>query len=468
MELALKGLGKVQEDLKKAKASVEDLVKSAEKIGSTGAKVFFGTAAAIGKFVQTADPKGFEDFQVALYSLQIQLGRMFVPLLRETTQRIQQLVKWFKSLSDDTREQVLHWTKVTLVASGFLAVLPRIISIASSVGTAFKAVQGAMALLTANPIVAVIAAIIGLFAATEQGRAVLGKVFTLLADTFGKVMEALQPLLTTLAEVFGEIVDAISPLFEIVSSLLDMLQPFIEIMAGLFKAVAGAIKVVMELLKPLLALIKTIFGIFAALFSSLSSASGSAGSAAGSAYFVGLVMEIRAGKKTVQDAMMEIQNDSVTKFATMGKKELDELKARAKTAKFKEEFSGEDSTVASRLRLTMQGAKVSDEDIFKFYVKEQQDRLRAALNAANKVGGKGDPNKFRGEVRQQGAGQYTDLLGAFKKLQAGAVETPEARRQREQLDQAKKQTKIAEDVKKGIEDIANKVGDTLGRILFGH
>src|SRR5438552_1871537 len=102
VEVALKGLQKVQAQIASfgasvqskmevAKVSVDKLNSSLAAIGSVSTKVFFGGIAAMAGFLKMADPKGFEDLTVALAKVSIQLGRFFVPLLAQATEKIEAL-----------------------------------------------------------------------------------------------------------------------------------------------------------------------------------------------------------------------------------------------------------------------------------------------------------------------------------------------------------------------------------------
>ncbi len=76
---------------------------------SQAAMAFTVASASMLGFTRAASPRDFQDFEVAMFGVSIQIGRLFLPLIREATQKLIDLNNWFRSLTDTQRESIMVW-----------------------------------------------------------------------------------------------------------------------------------------------------------------------------------------------------------------------------------------------------------------------------------------------------------------------------------------------------------------------
>lgn len=296
VEVATKGLAKVQSDLnfikgklteasgagkqlddatKKSGESAQAATKSFQglagvvnSIGAIATKSFFGGIAAISGFVRMADPRGFENLEVALAKLGIQLGRFFVPLLREATEWIERLAGWFKGLSDSQRESVLLFTKIALGIALVLMIIPKLLAAFQLVSMAIAALGAETAIASGGLTVllgvlaAAIPALLALFGATSGAGGLSG--------IFEKIGPAIQQLVDVFKNAFGQIV-------QVVTQVLDKLLPVVTTVIGVIaQVVGGLVNAFMKGIQPIIPIVLTIvdqvgqiFGMLAPLFGKL-------------------------------------------------------------------------------------------------------------------------------------------------------------------------------------------------------
>jgi phage-related protein len=234
------------------------------KIGAVATKAFMGSAAAITGFVRLASPRGFDDLTVALATVGIQLGTIFVPLLRAATTVVNQFANYLKGLTDAQKDQILHWAKIGLAIAGVLMIVPRIIA-------GINLVRGAMLSFGASSAVATggISLLIGAAAMAIPylvqlfrgggGANGLGGAFAAAGAAlerlwnFAKsVFERISPIVERIVGVVGAIVE---PVISIFMRGLDALEPVINGVIDIFGEVAGLAG---EILVPVFHLLGTV------------------------------------------------------------------------------------------------------------------------------------------------------------------------------------------------------------------
>jgi phage-related protein len=444
IEVATKGLAKVQSDLNKLKEHLDKAAKGGEgldaatekggksavkaesaykklgdtinNIGSIATKVFFGGIAAVGGFVRMADPRGFDNLTVALASVSIQLGRFFVPLLREVTGWIQKLANWLKGLSDQQRAQILHWVKIALVVAGVLAILPKLIAAFRLVMTVIRAVgatltfaTGGLSLLVGLIAVA-IAALAEMFASGETGGGgmfgpiiaglkalwdVVVRVFTQIAAFVGGIIQRLVP-------VFEGIVAALEPVFSVIMSavavVVDLLAPAFSVLGAIIETVIAVLGGIVEII---LAVVTPVFRLLAAILKPIIWV---LGKILGPAFeFLGTVI------KMVANFFIKIIN-----------------------------------AIISAMNAVLEYVPGTD------YIGGRRDYQIAEIGAeapkAEKKEEKKDSNEFRGEVRQK-APELVGIAELWKKLQTAQSEDVQSRVARETLEESRNQGRTLDQIR---------------------
>lgn len=256
VDVVVRGLAKVQADLGKVGQQLN-------QIGSFATRGFAVATGAIGGFVRMTDPRGFDNLTVALARVSIQLGRFFVPLLREVTGWINRLADWLRNLSDTQREQVLNWTRLTLGILAVGAVLPRVISLVSGVAGVLGTLRTVFVALGASTpigwLLAIIAAAVGLAAAFDAGSGGvggLGQAFATMRDVAASVWAALQPL----AAAFLDFGRAVLPVVvSAITAVANVVVPLIQVLTQIATAVLPALATVVNLVWAGLQQLATLF-----------------------------------------------------------------------------------------------------------------------------------------------------------------------------------------------------------------
>lgn len=183
----LKGLEQgMQANLKKKTASVKEfgdgvakvegltgsIAAGFKKVGIIATAAFSAGLASMLQLASAADPTGWRMFRAELEILQIHVGRIFIPILRQLTRVIQGISNWFKSLSPQQRQQVRLFAMIGMGILGVVgiigtlgAALLGLIPIVASVVTAINGIltAGTGGLWALVPIIGVIVtALLGL------------------------------------------------------------------------------------------------------------------------------------------------------------------------------------------------------------------------------------------------------------------------------------------------------------------
>jgi hypothetical protein len=114
-----------------------------------------------------------------------QIASIFLPVVQKYIDGLTRLVEWFRHLSGEQQVQIMRWSLFTVGLLGSVTVVPRL---TSALGTLAMTLKG---LTLANPFAALTAAVIGLMAQTEEGRASLADLGQSLKETFGNVADLL-------------------------------------------------------------------------------------------------------------------------------------------------------------------------------------------------------------------------------------------------------------------------------------
>lgn len=267
IKIALAGYEAVKGQLTALQAQTKKLGDSLLTIGSASSRGFAVATGGIAGFLKAADPVRFTVFTQKLEILGIYIGLTFIPLLQSAIDWLDRLIGFFKGLTDEQREQILHWTKVGLAvlaagtALGTVAlVLPKIIGL-------IKALAVAVSILTSSTgvglVLALAAAAFGVFQLLKAtGKldpllASLEKAFggftEAVASVFGKLAAVVAPLLETVvgvaSDLFSRLVEAVVPVVEqVVATVGEMLSQLLPVVVPFLKALG---KLLASLIPPL-------------------------------------------------------------------------------------------------------------------------------------------------------------------------------------------------------------------------
>lgn len=237
-----KKAGKEADETKSKYQKLKDTIGS---IGQVAAIGFGVVSSAITSMWRVADPKGADDMEFAFGKLSIQIGRIFVPLLREVTKIVSVVADYLKDLTEEQADSIRWWVTAGLAVAGFLAILPTLISVLSGVYTAIVAVKGAlMALAAGNPIGWAVIAIAALVA--------LG-VWLYKTGQLGMALQGVWANLNAIFAVGKSIVNAIVGVFIL---LWNIIQPIIRVVVALAGVIVGALgnafAYILGLIKPVI------------------------------------------------------------------------------------------------------------------------------------------------------------------------------------------------------------------------
>jgi hypothetical protein len=251
--------------------------------------------------------------------ISFEVAGLFTPAIHASLRVLQELWLSLRNLSEEQTRWVQGVTLAGVMSLGWAAGLGRLGVL----------LQGVSAALQANPLFTLAGALLGLSTVTEEGRQALGR----LLAAFGRLAEAVLPLISLLAEVFTPVVAAVAPIVEWLANLVASLEQFKEILAAAtvslvtffatFNLIKGVIALVTALRAALIALNATLLGTpigwiamaaalvaggLAYLFMSSQQASAAAAPARGGGH-ARLTPSYSGGPEAVESAWMRIQQN---------------------------------------------------------------------------------------------------------------------------------------------------------------
>ena len=436
------------------------LGSSIANIGRTAAIGFGAATAAIGKLVAVADPVGFNLLQVKFAQLSVQIGSIFLPILTKVTGYVDKVLQYFRSLSQEQRQNIERWTEVGLVVLGVGAALAAIAtvvspiiglmsslgSVISVIGPMFAAVSGSIGSLVGalGGIAGIVGAVAGpLLIIVGACVAVAAAVMALngeFNESFANMYASVKPILASLASVFQSTMDmvgnALRKLLPVFEGLVETLAPIIGVFINIFGGIISAIKPVFDVVVDIVAYaIDYISGILTSVggfIDFLSDAFSGFGDTVGSVF--GFIIEALRPVGSVFAAIfgaIKSAIDIVIKTLIY----LGTLLAEFAKGNFISAFGTANDAV----------------DKYDKKVKDQQEAQdKRAEDRKNKTGKETKPTQDVGRqvpMQQEYKISYTSFLDAYKQaqVQAGKVMTPAEAATiernkvgKEQLDEAKK------------------------------
>ena len=272
IQIALAGMAGLQKQLDTVSAQLTKTATQAKAVGTSATQAFGQASGAVLGFARAADPLGSLQLDIAFARISVQIGRIFIPILREAAVRLGQVADFLNGLSDDTRESIVHWAKLGLVVVGAVAGFAKIAGVIGTVAGGFSSLVGVLTSVAgiawkllgffgpwgrvAVIVAGVAAAFLGLSSAGEDAGSVVGKLVTTLKATwtaldalFGRLWDIASPALDKLVdgfqaagqEVYQALVEAWERLAPVVMPLVNRLVQGVEAVFGKLGDVVGAL-----------------------------------------------------------------------------------------------------------------------------------------------------------------------------------------------------------------------------------
>lgn len=238
IKVTLKGYEAAKKQLAAMAVDVKKLNSSLSTIGNASAKGFTLATGGIMGFLKAADPVRFMVFTQKLEILSIYIGLTFIPILDDAIVCINKLINIFANLSDEQREQILHWTKVGLaiMAAGtalaaILGGISKAIPLIQALGVAIRLLMGSTGIGLVVALAAAAFAIYELLKATGKLDPFIERITKLFEKFMVTALEPLMPVLDILATVFVEAINEILPaVTELATTFVDMVKQILPVL----------------------------------------------------------------------------------------------------------------------------------------------------------------------------------------------------------------------------------------------
>lgn len=224
IKIALAGYEAVKKQLAQLHTEAQNAGKALGTIGTTSSAAFAAASAGVLGFLKAADPVRFEIFSQKLQILAMYIGLSFIPILVEATAVVDKLIEYFKNLTDEQRENIVHWTKIGLgiLAAGsalgtVMVILPKVIALLRALTVVVSLLTSSTGIGLVVALAAVAFAVFELSGGFEKLKPVIEKI----QDVFGKfVTSVLGPLMDVLGELAKEAAEQFAALFDAVAPVL--------------------------------------------------------------------------------------------------------------------------------------------------------------------------------------------------------------------------------------------------------
>ena len=296
---ANKGMGENFEQMIQRLSAIPDAAEQAylaneifgERLGSKVIPLLNGGAEGIAALTKEFEELGFmtneqvaslaayDDqwlaIKTAFTSIKNEISVSLLPLFQTLTDLIQQklvpavrsMAEWFAGLSDKTKENIAIMLTVVAALAPVILIIGKLTSVMGSLIGGIGGLSKALTFLTAHPIIAAIAAIVGimvlLYTTNEKVResinnivstigTALAPILQMLGNLFNEIIQVIQPLITMIGDLLVPILDMIGPL---ITPLIELLQAaLVPVMAIL----SNNIKVFMAILTPVIKLLQMV------------------------------------------------------------------------------------------------------------------------------------------------------------------------------------------------------------------
>lgn len=265
-----KGAAEMTQAIREGRLSVDDLAGSLEDYGGVVEDTFNATL----------DPP--DQAKIALNNLKVagaDLGNTLMsglaPVLEKVVQKVKDFTTWFKNLNDKQKETIVKIGALVAALGPALIIFGKLstgvskaITGFSKISGVFKAAGGAAkglwAILSANPIGAIVAAVAALVAGfvlmynkCEWFRDMVNEAFAEIKESVSQTIEKIKPILQQLGESFKKLMEKLKPVFEffttyvmaVIKGALSAVQPIIQAVQNAIEFISNIISAFMALFK---------------------------------------------------------------------------------------------------------------------------------------------------------------------------------------------------------------------------
>lgn len=265
-----KGAAEMTQAIREGRLSIDDL---------SGALSDYGNVVE-DTFNATLDPP--DQAKVALNNLKVagaDLGNTLMqtvaPVLERVVEKVKAFSQWFKNLNDTQKETIVKIGAVVAAIGPALIIFGKLssgvskaIGAFSKISGVFKAAgtagKGLWAILSANPIGAVVAAVVALVAGfvlmykkCDWFREMVDKAFAEIKKSVSETIEKIKPILQQLGESFKNLMEKLKPVFQFFTTyVMAVIQGALSAVAPIISAVKNAIDFVSNIISAFMALFR--------------------------------------------------------------------------------------------------------------------------------------------------------------------------------------------------------------------
>ena len=271
-----KGAAEMTQAIREGRLSVDDLAGSLEDYGTVVEDTFNATL----------DPP--DKAKVALNNLKVagaDLGNVLMssvaPILDRVVEKVKTFTTWFKNLNQSQKETIVKVAALVaalgpaLIAFGKLSTgVSKAISTFSKISGVFKtagtAGKGLWAILSANPIGAIVAAVAALVAGfvlmynkCDWFREMVNDAFAEIKKAVSETIEKIKPILQQLGESFKNLMEKLRPVFEFFTTyVMAVIKGALAALKPIISAVQNAIEFVKNIISAVVNFVVSFFETF--------------------------------------------------------------------------------------------------------------------------------------------------------------------------------------------------------------
>lgn len=200
---------------------------------------------------------------------------MAAPVIERLSEKVKAFSQWFKNLNDTQKETIVKIGAVVAAIGPALIIFGKLssgvskaIGAFSKISGVFKAAgtagKGLWAILSANPIGAVVAAVVALVAGfvlmykkCDWFREMVNKAFAEIKKSISETIEKIKPILQQLGESFKNLMEKLKPVFQFFTTyVMAVIQGALSAVAPIISAVKNAIDFVSNIISAFMALFR--------------------------------------------------------------------------------------------------------------------------------------------------------------------------------------------------------------------
>lgn len=200
---------------------------------------------------------------------------MAAPVIERLSKKVKAFSQWFKNLNDTQKETIVKIGAVVAAIGPALIIFGKLssgvskaIGAFSKISGVFKAAgtagKGLWAILSANPIGAVVAAVVALVAGfvlmykkCDWFREMVDKAFAEIKKSVSETIEKIKPILQQLGESFKNLMEKLKPVFQFFTTyVMAVIQGALSAVAPIISAVKNAIDFVSNIISAFMALFR--------------------------------------------------------------------------------------------------------------------------------------------------------------------------------------------------------------------